>query len=106
MRISEGNIFEAMRLVLPEHRAKMNDFEREMHQAVRPMLAADKQNDMHYVLEAAIANGRKVQVTLYGPDENCILTGVPSTKGGKLFLTNRDGVHPLSPNRLIDVEEI
>jgi hypothetical protein len=106
MRISEGNIFEAMRLVLPEHRAKMNDFEREMHKAHPPTLAVDKQNDMHYVLEAAIANGRKVQVTLYGPDENCIVTGVPSIKGGKLFLTNRDGVHRLLTNQLIDVEEI
>jgi hypothetical protein len=105
MRISEGNIFEAMRLVLPEHREKMTQFERESRKASPPVLAPDKQYEMHCILETAIREGREIQITRFNPNENERLTGIPYFKGGKLLLASGNEIYVLTMGQIINIEE-
>ncbi len=106
MRIQEGNIFEAMRLVLPEHRESMLHFERELRKLERPCLEADKQSDMHYILTNALSTGRQIRITLFDPYEDDTREGVPIIKNGKLFLTKHGETWPIAREQIVDIEEI
>ncbi|TDY37157.1 YolD-like protein, partial [Alicyclobacillus sacchari] len=57
MNIRDGNIFEAMRLVLPEHRALMAQIQRERTRRKRPALTEERLEEMQYTLSEAIREG-------------------------------------------------
>ncbi|MHB1682177.1 MAG: YolD-like family protein [Bacilli bacterium] len=104
MRISEGNIFETMRLVLPEHRDVMAAWERERNRPESPTLSEDEIAHMHYILSEAIEIRARVRLLFFANEAVRVLEGVP-TYDGRLRIVNADGVFPVSFERLIRVEE-
>lgn len=95
VRIDEGNIFELMRLVLPEHREMMERMKKKMQVHKIPVLAEDKMEQMQYTLQDALENEQPIRVTLYNPFEDEIHEGIPIMKGNKLYLSNGAGMLPL-----------
>jgi hypothetical protein len=67
MRIIDGNIFEGMRIILPEHRDAMKRLETEAKRQPRPVLDEQKLEEMSRVLADAIQDQRPITVTLYKP---------------------------------------
>jgi hypothetical protein len=67
MRIVDGNIFEGMRIILPEHREAMRRLETEAKRQPRPVLDEQKIEEMSRVLADAIQDQRPITVIVYKP---------------------------------------
>jgi C4-type Zn-finger protein len=67
LRIIDGNIFEGMRIILPEHREAMKRLETEEKRQPRPVLDEQKIEEMSRVLADAIQDQRPITVTLNKP---------------------------------------
>ena len=104
MRISEGNIFEVMRLVLPEHRGVMAGWKRERSGQESPALSEDEIANMHYILSEAIAHRTSVRLQLVEAGVNRLLEGVP-VYDGRLRIVNAEGDFPVLAERLLRVDE-
>lgn len=105
MRITDGNIFEGMRLVLPEHREVMQEMRSERKCRRPPELSEDELSEMQYVLAGAIEGRKVVRLTLFDPIQDEVLEGVPELKGGRLWLRQADGNRVLVDyRRLMRVE--
>lgn len=66
-----GNkLWHGSRFVLPEHREAMRVYETQEMQNRRPVLDANKLEELSWVLAEAIQEGRAVTVTLYHPYGN------------------------------------
>jgi hypothetical protein len=65
MRILDGNIFEGMRMILPEHREAMRKVEQEHLRPARPVLDEQKLEEMSRVLAEALQDSRTLTVTVY-----------------------------------------
>ena len=103
MRINEGNIFEAMRLVLPEHRSIMADWNQQRDQRTLLALSEDEARVIQYTLSEAMARGATVRLTLFGMHGDEVIEGVP-IYDGRLKITTVDGVTEVNVERLIGVE--
>ncbi|MHB1627486.1 MAG: YolD-like family protein [Bacilli bacterium] len=104
MRISEGNIFEAMRLVLPEHRGVMAAWMGERSEPGYPALSEDEVANMHYILSQAIAHRTPVRLQLVEAGVYRLLEGVP-VYDGRLRVVNAEGDFPVLAERLLRVDE-
>jgi YolD-like protein len=104
LKINEGNIFEAMRLVLPEHRAVMNWVTKEMAKRERPILEEDEYNQMQYVLGEALAAHQRVRIQLFHPYEDVYLCGIPACKGNTLYLYTEGGQVVLPMHQIMSIE--
>ncbi|MFC4766707.1 hypothetical protein [Effusibacillus consociatus] len=60
--------------------------------------------ELNYLLQEALEHGRKIRVTLFDPFQNVIWEGGPILKNGKLQLESDDGVHQVSPKKLVKIE--
>jgi sulfur transfer complex TusBCD TusB component (DsrH family) len=78
MRIIDGNIFEGMRMIIPEHRAAMLKLEQEKKRIERPQLDQDKLELMSRLITEAIQDERCVTVTVYAPYGEKQIQMVPS----------------------------
>ena len=67
MRIIDGNIFEGMRMIIPEHREAMVEQGRQQKRVERPILDQDKLEEMSRLLAEAILNPFAIKVSLYKP---------------------------------------
>ncbi|GIM45230.1 hypothetical protein DNHGIG_07790 [Collibacillus ludicampi] len=67
MRIIDGNIFESMRIILPEHCEAMKRLEKEEKRQPRPVLDEQKIEEMSRVLADAIQDQRYISVIVYKP---------------------------------------
>lgn len=107
MRLDEGNIFEAMRLVLPEHRAVMSFVAKQNSKRERPVLAEDQMEEMQYILAEALEQQRKVRITFYHPYDDVTLEGWISSNGTSLMIhTPEDISVKLSIMDIIGIELI
>jgi hypothetical protein len=89
----DGNIFEAMRLVLPEHREKMREAEREEGKQEPPLLADDAVEAIQRVIGQALRRALRLRVTWFDPHGNVEWEGVPVlSPDGQLDLRGADGV--------------
>ncbi|SFU94748.1 YolD-like family protein [Alicyclobacillus macrosporangiidus] len=103
--IRDGNIFEAMRILLPEHRATTQRYREWRSRRRPPELSADELSEMQYKLSEAIELRRPVRLVLFHPDEDVVIMGVPELKGGRLWLWRDDGNRVLVDcRRLMRVE--
>ncbi|WP_245632951.1 YolD-like family protein [Alicyclobacillus kakegawensis] len=103
--IRDGNIFEAMRILLPEHRTTAERYRRQRARRRPPELFEDELAEMQYVLSEAIEQRRPVRLTLFHPSEDVVIEGVPELRGGRLWLWQADGNRvPVDYRRLIRVE--
>ncbi len=103
MNINEGNIFEAMRLVLPEHRGAMSEWKRQRSKREPPVLSEDEIQDMQYILKEALENGSKVRLKLFGEYSDAVIEGVPFYDG-RLRAATDEGVLIVDVERLIAVD--
>jgi hypothetical protein len=105
MRITDGNIFEGMRLVLPEHREAMEEMQAERKRRRPPELSEDELSEMQYALTEAIKQRRVVRLTLFDPVQDEVLEGVLEWRGGRLSVQTVDGRRvSLDVQRLIRVD--
>lgn len=103
MNINEGNIFEAMRLVLPEHRGVMAEWQRQRSEKKPPVLSADEMDQMQNTLSEAIQYHSKVRLTLFETYGDTVLEGVP-VYDGRLRVSRDEGVQTVDVAKLVKVE--
>lgn len=106
MKINEGNIFESMRLVLPEHREMMERMKRQMQIHKAPNSTDDELQEMQYTLQEALEMKQQIRVTVYNLIENRVYEGTPTVKGNILYLSDEFGTLPLSMKEIIGIEII
>jgi C4-type Zn-finger protein len=108
MRIIDGNIFEGMRIILPEHREAMKRIESEAKRQPRPVLDEQKIEEMARVLADAIQDQRPITVIVYrpfGPDRVVIVPEKIEPYSKRLKGADREGNVRIVPlTDLIDVE--
>lgn len=105
MKINEGNIFEAMRLVLPEHREMMRGWSRQRHQQKFPILSEDEIQEMQYILSEAIEARARVRITLFGAHDNTVFEGIPMFKE-RLYIVSNTGKQIIDVERLMHIERM
>lgn len=103
MNLRDGNIFEAMRLVLPEHRGMMAHRNQERRARKSPTLSQDETDQMRYMLSEALENGSPVRLTLFGVYDDDVLEGIP-IYDGRLRIKTAKGIVEVDRRRLIDME--
>lgn len=106
MRITDGNLFEAMRLVLPEHRDLMRQMEREGRKRKQPILSEDEWGEIEYGLKQALHQKSKIRIRLFDPYEDEIWEGVPIIKGNRVFLNMKNGMYEVPLQRVVKIEVI
>lgn len=104
MKINEGNIFEAMRLVLPEHRGVMKGWQSERSMRNAPTLSDDEIQEMQYVISEAVENGSRIRLTLFGSFGDAVVEGIPVYDGRLKMVTDCEDVQSVDLRRLIKVE--
>ncbi|WP_206832728.1 YolD-like family protein [Alicyclobacillus fructus] len=102
MNIRDGNIFEAMRMVLPEHRELMTQIQRMRAKRKRPVLTEERLEEMQYVLR----EGRTVRVTVFTPERDVVLVGRVSVRGRELRVCTAAGVHIVDVRDVVEVEMV
>ncbi|WP_206832706.1 YolD-like family protein [Alicyclobacillus fructus] len=106
MNIRDGNIFEAMRMVLPEHRELMAQIQRERAKRKRPVLTEERLEEMQYALSEAVREGRAVRVTVFTPERDVVLVGHVTVRGRELRVRTAGGEQLVRLNDVIQIEEI
>lgn len=106
MGIQDGNLFEAMRLVLPEHRDKMKVVEKELQKRSKPKLSEDALREMADIFAECAANGQTVRITLFDEYEDDVWIGVPLIRNGRLFLQRGRELWPLPTERVVYIESL
>lgn len=97
MQINKVNIFEAMRLVLPEHRGSMAIWQRQRSVRTQPILLEDELESMQFILSDAIKHHCQVRLTLFGEYEKTMLAGV-LVMGWRLQIANDKGIFTVDIN--------
>lgn len=100
----DENIFESMRLILPEHRMMMKRIEREQVRQTQPVLSEDQYEEMQYAIAEAIENGVQIQMTLFGTYENKTIVGRPYIENGRLKMHTESGIEIVPLDKLIGAE--
>ncbi|WP_436664524.1 YolD-like family protein (plasmid) [Alicyclobacillus acidoterrestris] len=103
MKIDEGNVFEMMRLVLPEHRRAMSQYQTTRELRTKPILSQQEWEEMSYMISDALDASSPVRVTLFGPLVNEVWEGVPMMYAGELHLVIDGKRRRLPTERLIAV---
>lgn len=89
----EGNLFECMRMIIPEHRKLMKGMELMAKTKSDPIDTFDeyKQIEMMELLQEAIENGLEVSITLKAGryQGRQIITGFPRANGQNLYVNNQ-----------------
>ncbi|MFD1674888.1 YolD-like family protein [Alicyclobacillus fodiniaquatilis] len=107
MDIVDGNLYAAMRIILPEHRAEMRRMEQLSKARTKPILSQESLAEMTYTITEAIQDERSVRIELFATFENEIIEGSPTILNGKLQVVTSDGIkHTLSPDRIVSVSII
>jgi hypothetical protein len=103
MGLLDGNIFEIMRLILPEHRMLTKKIEREQMLQTQPVLSEDQLAEMQHIIGEAIENGSQVRMTLFGTYENKTVVGHPVVENGRLKMRSVDGIEMIPMDKLLGV---
>ncbi len=106
LKITDGNLFEAIRLMLPEHREKMKEVERELQKHARPKLSEDAFQEMTNIFSDCAANGHSVQIALFDEYEDELWTGTPIVRDGRLFLQRGRETWPIPVDRVIHIDPV
>lgn len=107
MRITDGNLFEGMRFILPEHRHLMEERQAEEKRRRPPELSEDTLAEMQYVLQEAIEQQQAIRMTLFTPKGDEVYAGIPQWQEERLWLQTADGQRLHLPlQRVLRVERI
>ena len=91
MHLIDGNIFEAMRLVLPEHRELMSDLEGLKRIRQRPELVEDVVAEFEYMWREAWYGQSTLAITLFHSTSQQMICGIPLTYQKPLRLQTDQG---------------
>jgi len=103
MGVLDGNIFEGMRIILPEHKDKMSKIEHESKKK-KPSLTEDEMAEMQYTLSEALQQELAVRILIHGPDGSKIIEGIPFMKGTKLLIETETGNKELTVKHIVKVD--
>lgn len=88
--ILNGNLYEVMRMVLPEHRQLMNQCDLLGAPRKQPELTDDAWDEIQYILSEAIEERQRVRIILFGQRKDTVMEGVPAIVNGRLVLESSD----------------
>lgn len=104
MKVGSGdNIYEGMRMIMPEHRDMMNRIARDEKRRVRPILADDAIEEMGMILSEAVAEGKRISVTVFDEWENVSYKGVPVMRGQVMYVDDGEGRHRVELSDIVDI---
>jgi len=104
MGINDGNIFESMRMALPEHRELMEQAKKARTKRKPPQLSEDEISEMQYVLSEAMEAGKQVRITIFEPNHDSSLAGIPMILGGSLRIQTETGIYPVILSKVVRLE--
>lgn len=90
MNILSGNIFEGMRLILPEHRAEMKRYENGLTRRTMRQLSQHEWEDTSYIIGEAIESQTSVHMAIFGEYEDDVWIGVVEVYGNALCIVNEE----------------
>ena len=102
--ILDGNIFEAMRMILPEHRILMDQLDHFAVPRKQPELTEDAWDEMRYTISEAIEQRQRARITLFGQREDTVIEGIPVIANGRLMLETKEGMRMLNAEKVIGTE--
>ncbi len=106
MNIADGNIFEAMRLVLPEHRELMGELGRLTKNRQRPELADDEVAEFEYLWGEAWMGQGELEVTLFQSGDEHTICGIPLSYQPPLRLQSEHGCIMIALQDIIHVKRL
>ncbi|MBE3555687.1 MAG: YolD-like family protein [Firmicutes bacterium] len=107
MRITDGNLFEGMRFILPEHRHLMEERQAEEKRRRPPELSEDAWAEMAYLLQEAAVQHQPVRLILFAPEQEEIVEGTPQWEEERLLIHTPDGQKiSVQLQRLLRVEQM
>lgn len=106
MGILDENVYEKMRLILPEHRSFMERAEREAKKRTKPQLSQQKWDEMSYAITEAMELQKEIRFILFDPYEDEIWTGLPEMYAGALHVWIDDERRRVPMDRLIYVYSV
>lgn len=86
----DGNLYESMRLILPQHRQKMEEYERDINMAKRqqPLISEHQYAEFSQTISDAILNQSEIEVTLFKKSGDEVITGIPYMDRGLCIQTD------------------
>ncbi|KUO97435.1 YolD-like family protein [Ferroacidibacillus organovorans] len=106
MNITNGNIFAAMRLVLPEHRSAMETMERSRQRTPLPQLSEDRLEELQIEIAEAISSDAIVRITYWRDYAVCEAIGRCKISYARLFLFDAHQVIELLPNHILRIDTL
>lgn len=104
MNIASGNIFAAMRLVLPEHRSAMDTMERSQRRTPLPQWSEDRLEELQIEISEAIANDAVVRITYWRDHAVYEATGRCKISYGRLLLLEAHQTIELLPQHILRID--
>lgn len=95
-KISEGSnlMWEGSRMILPEHRAALKQYNYEKQRIDRPMLDEQYLQDLEYMLKEAQQRGRLLRITVFGEfgsrTVKCKITSIDNYRGQLIVSSGYD----------------
>jgi len=107
VKIGSGdNIYEGMRMIMPEHRDMINRMAREEKRRVRPILADYAIEEMGMTLSEAVAERLAIRVTLFGEWEDQMYEGVPEMRGQVMYVDDGEKRHRMELAEIVMIKNI
>lgn len=103
---TDDNIFEAMRLIIPEHREAMERIDRDAKRRKRPELADDAIDEMQQVLAEALKDGARIQVTVFNEWADKVYEGIPEMRGNALYIVDGDERRRMEIADVVRIEKV
>ena len=106
--IRDGNIFEAMRLVIPEHRERMERYQQEVDAGLRqkPVISQSRYAEFSLTIAEAVMNKAKIRITLFNKNGDEFIEGIPIMDCGRLRLATDEGVLEIPVKQVVDVTNV
>ena len=100
----DGNLYEKMRIILPQHRSLMERYEYELNTSKRrcPIISEHQYAEFSKMIAEAVLNQQRVKIALYGKEKNECVVGIPVISGSFEIL-NDEGRRAIQADRVIDV---
>lgn len=107
MSLDNDNIFEKMRIILPEHKRTTMQFQRELAAIKhnRPEISSDQYIEFSAIIAEAALDQTKIKVTLWNKYEDKTIVGIPLIDRGLQIQTD-DGIVTLDTKLVIGVTSI
>lgn len=105
MKVGSGdNIYEGMRMIMPEHRDMMNRIAHDEKRRVRPILADDAIEEMGMILSEAVAEGKRIRVSVFDEWEDQVYEGVPVMRGQVMYVEDGEERHRVKMADVVGVK--